>query len=78
MQNCNAVTIIKSIKDDFETFTGNLELISDKIFDKNPSLVVAWEFNAKSDQWYKNDKTTHESSKIENLTSQFGLKQMIN
>ena len=33
--------IIKSIKDDFETFTGNLELISDKIFDNNPYFVVA-------------------------------------
>ena len=76
-QNCNVKTI-KSIKDDFETFTGNLELSLDKIFDDNPSLVVAWKFNAKSDQWYKNDKTTHESSKIENLTSQFGLKQIIN
>ena len=29
---------------------GNLELISDKTFDNNPSLVVAWKFNAKSDQ----------------------------
>ena len=56
--------IIKSIKDDFETFTGNLELISDKIFDNNPYFVVAWEFNAKSDQWYKNDKTNHENLKI--------------
>lgn len=34
----------------FETFTSKLELILDKIFDKNPFLVIALkDFNAKSD-----------------------------
>ena len=55
-------------KDDFETFKGKSELILDKVFDKNPFIVVALgDFNATSCQWYKQDKTTYEGSKIENL-----------
>ena len=66
-------------QDEFETFTNNLELILDKIFETNPFLIIALEdFNAKLSQWYKNDKTTTEGSKIANLTSHYGLKQIIN
>ena len=66
-------------QDEFETFRNNLELILDKIFQTNPFLVIALrDSNAKSSQWYKNDKTTTEVSKIPNLTSQYGLKQIIN
>ena len=61
------------------TFTNNLVLILDKIFEPNPFLVIALgDFNTKLSQWYKNDKTTTEGSKIANLTSQYGLKQIIN
>ena len=35
------------------------------------------DFNAKSSNWYKHDKTTYEGSKIEAITSQLGLKQLI-
>ena len=66
-------------QDEFEAFTNNLELILDKIFETNPILVIVLgDFNPKLSQWYKNDKTTSESSKIANLTSQYGLKQVIN
>ena len=34
-------------------------------------------FNAKSSNWYKHDTTTYEGSKIDAITSQFGLKQLI-
>ena len=39
-------------------------------------IVILGDFNAKSTNWYKHDKTTYESSKIEAITSQFGLKQL--
>ena len=62
-------------QDKFETFTENLKLTLDKIFETKPFLVIALEdFNAKLSQWYKSDKTTTEGSKMENLTSQYGLR----
>ena len=61
------------------TFTNNLVLILDKIFEPNPFLVIALgDFNTKLSQWYKDDKTTTEGSKIANLTSQYRLKQIRN
>ena len=55
------------------------QLILEKIFELNPFLVIAvGDFNAKLSQRYRNDKTTPEGSKITNLTSQYGLKQVIN
>lgn len=54
--------------DDFKTFPGKSELTLDKVFDNNLFLVAALgDFKAKSYQQYKNDKTTHEGSKTENL-----------
>ena len=45
----------------------------------NPFLVVLHgDFNAKSNNWCKNDLTTTEGKAIENISSQFGLHQMIN
>ena len=45
----------------------------------NPFLVVLLgDFNAKSSNWCKNDITTTEGKAIENISSQFGLHQMIN
>ena len=79
---CEIVSLYRSpnqSQDEFETFTNNLALILDKIFETNPFLViVVGDFNAKLSQWYKNDKTTTEGSKIVNLTSQYGLKQINN
>ena len=79
---CKIVSLYRSpnqYQDEFETFTNNLELILDKIFETNPFLVIALgDFNAKLSQWYKNDKTTTERCKITNLTSQYELKQIIN
>ena len=46
-------------QDDFETFTKNLELILDKIFETNPFFVnTLGDFDAKLSWWYKNDKIT--------------------
>ena len=61
-------------QDDFETFTNNLELSLDQIFETNPFFVITLgDFNAKLSQWYKNDKITTTGSKIANLTSLYGL-----
>ena len=41
-------------QDEFETFTNNLQLMLDKIFETNLFLVIALgDFNAKLSQWYK-------------------------
>ena len=41
-------------QDEFETFTNNLELILDKIFETNPFLVIVLgDFNAKLSQYIK-------------------------
>ena len=46
---------------------------------KNPYLlVVLGDFNAKLRQWYDEDSSTSEGVLIENITSQFGLHQIIN
>ena len=41
----------------FETFADNFELTLDSVIKKNPFLIVALDdFNAKTTNWYKNDK----------------------
>ena len=79
---CKILSLYRSpnqSQDEFETFTNNLELILDKIFEANSfSVIVPGDFNAKLSQWYKNDKAATEGSKIVNSTFQYGLKQIIN
>ena len=42
-------------------------------------LILAFgDFNAKSNLWFNGDKTTYEDSKIDGITSTFGLQQIIN
>ena len=51
----------------------------DTIVNKNPFLIVALgHFNAKTTNWYKNYINFYESLKINTMTSQFGLQQLIN
>ena len=40
--------------------------------------AVLGDFNAKSNIWFKGDKTTYGGSKIDGITSTFGLQQIIN
>ena len=40
-------------------------------------IVVLGDFNVKSENWCKHDKTSYERVKIDTLTSQFGLQQII-
>ena len=66
-------------EDDFENFCNNFELTLDAVSATNPFLIVTiGDFNTKSSNWYTGDTNTSEGSKIEAITSQFGLQQIIN
>ena len=66
-------------EDDFESFYNNFELTLDVVFATNLVLIIAiCDFNAKSSNQYTDDTTTFEGSKIQAITSQFGLQQIIN
>ena len=57
----------------------NLKLNLEFIFNKNPyHTVVIGVFNAKSHNWYKGNKTIVSGSKLEIMTSHYGLNQIIN
>ena len=65
-------------RDIFETFVDNFELTLDSII-KNPFLIVALgDFSAKTNNWYKNDINSYEGLKIDIITSQFDLQQLLN
>ena len=40
--------------------------------------VVIGDFNVKSHNWYKGDKTTASETKLEIMTSHYGLTQIVN
>ena len=51
----------------------------DFVSKKNPFLlVVLGDFIAKLSQWHDKDTSTPERISVENITSQFGLHQIIN
>ena len=51
----------------------------DLVSKKNPFLLVVFaDFNAKLSQWHDKDSSTSEGILVENITSQFGLHQIIN
>ena len=78
---CNFITLYHSpnqCQDDLVSFINNFELSFDSVMVNNPFLtVVLHDFNAKPNLWYNNDMTTNEGSKIDGVTSQFGLEQKI-
>ena len=64
-------------QDEFET-PKNFESTLDKIHENNPFMtVVLGDFNAKSNNWCKADVTSLEESKIDFITSSYGLNQLI-
>ena len=81
-KTCNFVVLYRSpsqSQDVFESFCENFERTSDNLAQNNPFLLVAiGDFNAKSTNWCANDRTSFEGNKIEHITSQFGLSQIIN
>ena len=69
---CNFITLYRS-PNQYQD-----ELNLDSIMTNNPFLtVILGEFNAKSSLLYNNDVATYEGSKIDGVTSQFGLQQRI-
>ena len=61
------------------TFLKNFELNLDTILANDPfSTVVFCDFNFKSNLWCKSCKTSYEGSEIDDITSEFRLKQLIN
>ena len=79
---CKFVSLYRSpsqTSDDFENFTDNFELTLDSLAESNSDLVVVvGDLDIKSKNWYINDKPTTEGAKIEFVTSQFVLHQIIN
>ena len=75
---CNLICLYRSPSQnmkEFMTFVKNLELNLELIFTKNPYLtVVIGGFNVKSHNWYKGNKTTAGGTRIEIMTSHYGLK----
>ena len=60
-------------QDDFKSFINNFELNLNSAMVNNPFLtVLLGGFNAKPSLWYNNDIITHEGSKIDGVTSQYG------
>ena len=82
MENCVAFCLYGSPSqtwDIFETFADNFELTLDTNINKNLFLIVALgNFNAKTTKWYKNDVNSYESLKINTITAQLNLQQLIN
>ena len=66
--------------DEFEQFLQNLDLlINNAIININPDcFIMLGDFNAKLNAWLPNDNNTHEGISINNLTSSYGLTQLIN
>ena len=81
-KTCNFVVLYRSpsqSQDIFESFCENFERTLDNLAQNNPFLLVAiGDVNAKSTNWCANDQTSFEGNKIEHITSQFGLRQIIN
>ena len=78
---CNLITLYRfpsQNQDDFQAFIDNLEMNLETLAQRNPFLmVVLGDFNAKSKHWCSQDSTNFEGITIENVTSQFGLSQII-
>ena len=78
----NCIALYRSLsqfKDKFEIFAKNPELNLDTISANNFFLTVVLDkFNGKSNLWYKIDKMANDGVKIDVITLQFGLYQLIN
>ena len=78
---CTFVALYRSSsqsQDNFETLIDNFELNLETLSRKHPFLLVATgDFNAKSKFWYCNDHTTSQGKALEDVTSQFGLHQVL-
>ena len=78
---CNFISLYRSPSqptDIFDQFADNLKLTLDEVANHNSFLIVVLgDINIKSENNYKHDKTSYEGAKIDALTSQFGLQQIV-
>ena len=78
---CKFICLYRSpsqTNEEFESFLKKFELTLDKIHDDNPFMIsVLGDFNAKSNNWCKNNITSHEGPMIDAVTSNYGLHQLI-
>ena len=64
--------------DEFDNFVHNLDLTLEALTQKNPFLTfIIGDFNAKFNKWCSTDKTTPEGTKLDSLTPQYGLTQLL-
>ena len=79
---CRFVSLYRSPNQsqyDFESFANTFESNIDAVTANNPFLtIVLGGFNIKSTPWFKGDKASYEGSKIDAITSHFGLQKLIN
>ena len=78
---CNFISLYRSpsqSSDEFENFAYYLDLTLEALTQKNPFLtVIIGDFNAKFNKSCPTDKTIPEEAKFDNLTSQYGLTQLL-
>ena len=78
---CNFISFYRSpsqTQDEFEKFSENLERHLDDLRQNNPFLVVViGDFNVKSNNWYCRDKSSLEGDRVDNITKQYELHQVI-
>ena len=79
---CNFISLYRSpsqTADNFDSSLADLKLNLDAMTENNPSLVAAvGDFNARSSSWCISGKSNYEGTKINCLTSEYDLKQVIN
>ena len=64
--------------DEFDDFLRSFEGIIDNINQCNPYFtLITGDFNARCNRWWENDSNNTEGVSIDNLTSSYGLKQLI-
>ena len=64
--------------DEFDEFLRGFEDVIDYINQCNPYFtLITGDFNARCNRWWENDSNNTEGVSIDNLTSSYGLKQLI-
>ena len=78
---CNFISLYRSpsqSSDEFENFVYKLDLTLEVFAQKNLFLtVIIGDLNAKVNKWCSTDKRTPEGAQLDNLTSQYGLTQLL-
>ena len=78
-ENCVASFVYLDHLVKLEISLKHLLITLNSITNKNPFLIVGLgNFNAKTSNWYKNDINTYEGLRIDAVTSQLGIQQIIN